>query len=102
VVDGDYSGLSLSSVVPIAGIALCLLNLGVVIYLWMCISENVGKIDAWPPDAGSDRKPFLSSCSSLFKKSSLFQILILLQQALPLDEADLFWGFVLKFSGLLR
>ena len=36
-------GLSLSSVVPIAGIALGLLNLGVVIYLWMCISENVGK-----------------------------------------------------------
>lgn len=36
-------GLSLSSVVPIAGIALGLLNLGVVVYLWMCISENIGK-----------------------------------------------------------
>ena len=36
-------GLSLSSVVPVAGIALGLLNLGVVIYLWMCISENIGK-----------------------------------------------------------
>jgi hypothetical protein len=36
-------GLSLSLVVPIVGIVLGLLNLGVVIYLWMCISENVGK-----------------------------------------------------------
>ena len=36
-------GLTLSSIVPIAGMVLGLLNLGVVIYLWMCISENLGK-----------------------------------------------------------
>ncbi len=36
-------GLFFSSVIPIAGIVLGLLDLGVVIYLWMCISENVGK-----------------------------------------------------------
>lgn len=36
-------GLSLASVVPVAGIILSLANIGIGIYLWMCISENLGK-----------------------------------------------------------
>ncbi|MGO9951768.1 MAG: DUF4124 domain-containing protein [Dissulfurispiraceae bacterium] len=36
-------GLFLSAVVPVVGIAFGLLNICVVIYLWMCISENLGK-----------------------------------------------------------